>query len=299
MMPDRGAVLINALVVVLTIAAIAAALLTRSEAARLRAGDSQVAEQLDLYLDAAERLVPQMLDEIKDGDIVHPEQSWTERRIVPIDRGQVAVDIQDLQGRLNVNWLLREDDYVAETFRTIFASVDVPASLILELRDFLSPSGPRGSAYLNRRPPIWPRGGAVKVIDDLRAVEGMQGRYFDALLPVLTALPPDTRINLNTAPKVVKQAVIAPLPPEMVSDIMTRQEPLSDIASLRRQASEILETESLEALQLERMTVTSMWFRADLVAELDGRTLRRAVIFRVRPGTSEPIRRVYRWALYD
>ena len=58
---DSGIVLINALVIVLAIAAIAAALLTRAEGARVRAMDAQGAQQLALYLDGIELLVPALL----------------------------------------------------------------------------------------------------------------------------------------------------------------------------------------------------------------------------------------------
>jgi len=296
---DRGAVLINALVVVLAIAAIAAALLTRSEAARVRIGSAQVAEQLDHYLDAAERFVPSLIGQVVTDSITEPGQVWATPRVYDIDRGQVAVTMTDLQGRLNVNWLLREDEFVDETFRTVFSQLSVPQSLIFEIRDFISPSGPRGTGYLNRKPPVWPRGGAMKTLEDLRAVEGISPEIFATLKPYLTARPSDQRINLNTAPDIVKRAIVAKLPSELIADVMTRSAPIESIGYLRLLAAEILQTEDFEGLQLERMTTSSTWFRAELTASLDGRTAKRTAVFLVTQDPQNPVQRVYRWAVYD
>ena len=297
---DRGVALINALVVVLTIAAIAAALLTRSEAARIRADASQTATQLDLYLDAAERLAADILRPVAESGVVAPGQAWAERRVFPIDRGQVAVAIEDQQGRLNVNWLRTRDGFVDDTFRAVFAQVGVSQRLVAEIEDFLSPSGPRGTAYLNRTPPVWPRGGPAVALEDLRAVDGMRPQDFAALEPVLTALPPESRINLNMAPPAIKPLLLAPLPSERRSEILADSEPIEAIGDIRRRASEILQTESFDALQLDRMTVSSQWFKATLIAELDGQTRRRVVVYQIDPANPEsPVVRAARWAVYD
>jgi general secretion pathway protein K len=287
--------LINALVVVLAIAAIAAALLTRSEAARMRLQAGQNAGQLALYLDAGERLVPQLLREVVADGLAHPGQDWARAHSFPIDRGTVRIQITDLQGRLNVNWLLASDPYVTETFN----AANLPQALVLEIADFVSPSGPRGAGYLRRVPPVWPRGGPMAVRDDLLEVDGVTPALFKRLTPYLSALPRNTRINLNTAPEAVKRAVLQPVPAEIAADIVQSTAPLQSISEIRRRASILLETEDLDALQLERMTTTSAWFRADLSAELNGHTQRRVAIFVIEPVNEDPVRRAYRWAVYD
>jgi hypothetical protein len=264
---DRGAVLINALVIVLAISAVAAALLTRSESARIRSSDSQNAHQLSLYLDSAEALVPGLLDEVIDGSAAHLGQAWASDALsFPIDRGSVAVEITDLQSRLNVNWLMRDDAYVQDLFAALFAELDLPQSLLREITEFVAPNGPRSvNDYLSRRPSVLPRGGPLRTLDDLREVTGM------------------TR----------------PFPPLVQTEFLDRDTPILSLSELRERVIEVLETEEIEDLPLDRLSVSSNRFQADLTAELGGLSQRRKLVFRIRPGTERPITRVLRWAVYD
>ena len=300
MKPDRGAVLINALVVVLAISAIAVAMLTRSEEARHRAASAQDAEQLDLYLDAAERLVPQFFDGVLEEFAVYPAQSWARSGIsYPIDRGQVSIKIEDLAGRLNVNWLLESDDYVSKVFRDVFAEVGVPPSLVTSIEDFISPGGPSSGGYLSRRPPIVPRGGPMQSVEDLREVAGMRPDIFAKLSPVLSALPRDTQLNLNTATDFVKRAAIDPLPKELIGEIMDRKDPIIGMAEIRQRATDILGTEDLDDLPFDRITFGSRYFRAELTATLGEHRQRRIVVFELHPSAEIRVQRRFRWAVYD
>ncbi|KMW59440.1 General secretion pathway protein K [Candidatus Rhodobacter oscarellae] len=280
---DRGAVLINALVVVLAIAAVAAAMLTRSESARIRGAGASQAAQLSLYLDGAERLLPALLADVTDNPIAHSGQSWAKGpHRFPIDRGRVAISLVDLQGRLNVNWLTRDDDYARDVFRATFTELGLRPALVNALAIFVAQRGP------------------AMTVDDLRAVPGIATGEFAAMRSSLSALPVDTRLNLNTASDAVKRAAIAPLPPELITEIMQRQTPIQSTSELRKRAEELLGTEELDHLPFDtRLTVGSMWFRADIRADLGDLHLRRALIIQIDTTAETPTRRVLRWAVYD
>jgi len=298
---DAGVVLINALVVVLAISAVAAAMLTRSETARIRAVNAQATHQLDLYLDAGERLMPVLLQDLTDGTAVHRGQSWASGNLrYPIDRGGVAATLADLQGRPNVNWLMRDDPYVRDLFARVFADLRLPASLLNEITEFVASGGPRSNAaYVARRPAVIPRGGPLRNIVDLREVEGMTPAYFAIVDGALSALPSDTRLNLNTASDAVLKAALAPLPSDLINEILTRTEPIEGMSELRARATEILETEDLDDLPFDYLTFSSRWFEARLTASLDGRTQGRRALFQIKPGEEVPIRQIHRWAVYD
>ena len=298
---DRGAVLINALVIVLAISAVAAALLTRSETARIRTSDSQNAHQLSLYLDSAEALVPGLLDEVSDGSAAHLGQAWASDALsFPVDRGSVAVEITDLQSRLNVNWLRSEDAYVQDLFVALFTELDLPQSLLREITEFVAPNGPRSvNDYLSRRPSVLPRGGPLRTLDDLREVTGMTPAIFARLEPYVAALPFSSRLNLNTAPKVLRTAALRPFPPKVQTEFLDRDTPILSLSDLRDRVMEVLETEDLGDLPIDRLSVASNRFQADLRAELDGLTQRRKLVFLIQPATERPIRRELRWAVYD
>ena len=298
---QAGTVLINALVIVLAISAIAAALLTRAETARVRAGAAQGAAQLAMYLDGGQELVPGLLDEVAEGGAVHDGQTWARGDLaVPIDRGAVAVRLTDLQGRLNVNWLRLGDPYFEDLFGQVFEGLGVPRSLVAELSGYVSDSGPGTlSAYLRRDPPVLPRGGPAVTVDQLSEVQGMTPAHFATLRPVLAALPTDTKLNLNTAPDAVLRAAVQPLPAELAAEILASEEPFESMSPLRQRAMQLLETEEIDHLPLRYFNVGSSWFRAALVAELDGAVQRREVLYAVDPTKQPPVRRRFGWAVYD
>ena len=300
-MRDRGVVLINALVIVLAISAIAAALLARSHSARLRAGHSQVSQQLGLYLDGIETLMPQLLRPIENGTAVHPGQGWAAPNLTyPIDRGAVDARMSDLQGRLNVNWLMVEDEFADAVFAQVFAELRLPQSLLAEIRAFVSSGGPVSvDGYLARKVPVLPGGGPLRDLEELRAVAGMTPAHFATMQAAFSALPRDTRLNLNTAPKPVLSAVLEPFPPELRSEILARDTPINNISELRQRVIEILETEEVDHLPFDRLTVSSRFFAADLAARLEGVVRQRRVIIAINPIESPATRVIYRWAKYD
>ncbi len=300
---EGGAVLINALVIVLALSAVAAALLTRAESARIRAEDAQGSAQIALYLDAVEALVPTLLHEPLDSGTVHLGQSWAGRdHVYQIDRGTVTARVRDLQGGLNVNWLVQPDDYVRETFARLFAELGVPVSLVDAIADFVRPGGPeRSAAYQSRNPPTLPRGGAIRVLPQLRAVDGMTLAHYRAIAPHVAALSVDDSLNLNTASDAVLRAALAPFPVELVSETLARgpDEPLEGLRDFRNRLIEILETEDIEAYPMDRLTTGSTWFGARLSATLDGQTRVRQAVFMRRQTLPDSVDLAFRWTEYD
>ena len=147
--------------------------------------------------------------------------------------------------------------------------------------------------------PVLPQGGPVLVLEELRAVSGMNAAHYAQIESVLSALPSDNRLNLNTAPKPVLAAVLEPFPPELRAEILNRETPISNMSELRQRAIEILETEDVDHLPFDRLTVSSRFFAADLAANLDGALQQRRVIFVINPTETPAIRVVYRWSNYD
>ncbi len=305
MRSQRGVVLINALVVVLVIASVTAALLARSEAARSRAASTQNAQQIAFHLDAMEDLAAMILAPVGlSGAVVHPGDPWAvQTHVYDIGAGQVRGELADLQGRLNINWLAAgENAYVDETFRRLFVAIDLPAGLVAEIRAFLAPGGPRDlPRYLRAPVPTEPRGGPLNVLDELKLLRTLEPGAFDILARYTTALPPDTQLNLNTAPMEVLRAALHPLPTEVQVEYtrIDRDGPIDSVTEVRNMTIEILETEAIEGLPFDRFTVSSQWFQADLAAELNGQIAARRVILRRFPfNAPEPSVRA-RWSLRD
>jgi general secretion pathway protein K len=302
---DRGAVLINALVIVLVISSVAAALLTRAEGARVRSAENQSAQQLDLYLDGVEGLLPVLLRSARsDSGVVHPGQAWAKTAFVfDIDRGRVSAGITDLQGRLNVNWLSQPGDaYARETFERLFAAIDLPRGLLDEIAAFVGPTGPRNiNAYMDRPQSVQPRGGPVASMQALRIVEGMTAAHFEVLQRYVSALPFDAKLNLNSAEEPVLRAALDPFPSEQTSAFFTdrRKAPLASISDFRQRTIEILETEDVDNLPFDHLSVGSVWFLARLTAVLEDRQKTRLVTIFHDTLNDEPTRVAFRRTVFD
>ena len=302
---DAGVVLINALVIVMVLAAVAASLLARSEGARQRAALGQAAVQMELYLDGIEVLVPQLLKAaVADGGPVHPGQGWASERLrYPIDRGGVTARIDDLQGRLNINWLVvPEEILVLPAFQRLFSELDLPAELLTAVREFLAQGGPRNrQPYLARPVPVLPRGGPVSRVEQLAVVEGMTPAYLGRLAPYISALPENAQLNLNTTPEQLLRWVLVGLPVEVVEKTLAARDegPLDDILPLQLAAQEAMDPDDYAAYPLERFSAQSQWFGARLTAELEGARLTRRVIYRQSLGREGVTTIRLRWAEHD
>ncbi len=303
MTADRGAVLINALVIVVVIAAIAAALMTRAESARLRGADAQISAQLKLYLDGGQGLVPRLLEDQADGGAVHEGQVWARQSFdYAIDRGTVSARLRDLQGGMNVNWLVNGGEAMQAAFAGLFADLGVPGSLVLAIADYLQAGGPDSvDVYLSRVPPERPRGGAIRVLPQLKAVAGMTGEYYRRLSPHLSALPTEARVNLNTASAQVRRAMLADFPPELVSETLAAldEAPMDSLSPMRTRLIELLGTEDVEAYPFDRLGVGSDWFGARLTARLGDHARSREVVLQRVLQPKPGFRVIHRWTEYD
>lgn len=203
----RGVALINALVLVAALSAITVTLLQRVEQARTRLSGMLEADQLGLYLDAAEQLAFDMLTSSgQDKEIVHLGQAWA-RPLVdePIDRGTVSLRISDLQGRFNLAWLNRpvedEDDLqeqamFQDAFEQLMQVLALDQQVRRRLTQALDPElGQRVTAWgRSTRPPDLP----LTALQQMRLINGVNDHDINRLAPYMTSLPTQAGPNLNT-----------------------------------------------------------------------------------------------------
>ena len=282
---DRGAILINALVILSAIAFVATGLMALASAGQARLSATAGTHQATMYASAAQTLIPDLLAADRTGGIAdHPGEIWaTEGYTVPIGRGSVSLSISDLQGRLNVNHLAAPDDAARAEFAYLFASLGLPSTLLAEVIAFLAPSGPaQPVAYLSRDLPVLPRGGPLRRIEELAEVEGMTPERLALLADYVTALPAGVQaINVNTAPAPVIEAVLARVGVGADGARVLMQDraraPFTSVPDFRARADALLGAKALERLALERTSVGSSHFEARITALVDGvRTLRLA-----------------------
>ena len=288
----RGMALINALIVVTALAAVTLALLARTDAARQRLDIRFGTDQAGLYLDAAEQMAHRLIQTSAPREYVHAGQAWAAGRSGhDIDQGRVGWQMEDLQGRFNINWLSREGS-MGEAARIalplLARAQGVPDATATRLRNAVDPHSMfRASAFggggAASAPPPLP----LILPDVLRLVPGAGGDRLDRLMPHLAALPPDTALNINTVSPEVLAAFLPGLRPGELAELTARRRdaPFPEVAGFLEWAEVVFGPENTLLLETLDLSTGSDWFEVRLIARLDSVALRRSAVVRRRDDT--------------
>ena len=246
---------------------------------------------------AQQGLIDDLQDDIKNGaqldDCV--EERWAvQLPPTPYEDAFLSASVQDLQGRFNINWLVtdsgngfvRQQDRVrelAQLLEAILPDQSNPSRLANEMADWLDsnnivdePEGAEDAEYRDRRTPNMPAAHE----SELRALLGFQATDMpeDPMAwGLLTALPPGTSLNVNTAPQQVLDAVVGSLAgPAGVKAVMDSRndEPISDLDTLLAMpAFSDMEKDDRDLLK-SRLGVGSEYFQVMVDVEVDGQLSR-------------------------
>ncbi|MGI9202556.1 MAG: type II secretion system minor pseudopilin GspK, partial [Woeseiaceae bacterium] len=129
---------------------------------------------------------------------------------LPIEGGEVFGNIEDLQGRFNVNNLIDDrgeiDEENLNQFRRLLNALGLDPRFAGITADWIDsdvepsfPDGAEDSIYTGMIPPYRTPNLPLASISELAAIEGMDRATFKVLEPHITALPGPTKINVNTA----------------------------------------------------------------------------------------------------
>lgn len=219
-MRTQGVALIIAVVTAAIIAALATqissyTLLDESRVSTLISSDSALQIGLGGEGLAAETLKTIVLQ--SPGQI-NFSQGWAVPHTLPYSDGQIRLQIDDLQGRINVNNLVNSNgtpnDVLIAQLKRLFLIEHVDPRLVDKLVDWIDndtlPYGSDGAedaVYLGLTPPLRPANHSITSVSALRYLPGMEPAQLERLLPYLAALPPGTKLNVCTA----RAAVLASL----------------------------------------------------------------------------------------
>lgn len=148
-----------------------------------------------------------------------------------VEGGQVKGQITDMQGRFNLNNLVRGDapsppDIGA--FKHLLQSLSIDPNLSDAVIDWIdtdsnaSPAGAEDIDYLQMKPPYRAANQPLQSVEELRLVRGFTREIVDKLRPLVTALPQPTAINVNTAPKEILAALFY-TKPDVVDQLVTQR----------------------------------------------------------------------------
>ncbi len=235
---QRGVALVTALLVVSLATVAAVAMATRFQIDLRRTGNLLNGEQAYAYALSAESWANVVLrEDLRESKHDSLDEGWsTALPPIPVEGGFVNGRVEDLQGRFNVNNVVKVGGSVnklqLEYYKRLLDLLGLEPELAPALLDWLDgdinatfPDGAEDDEYLRADIPY--RAGNRPLVDvsELRLVKGYTPEVILALEPHVTVLPVPTPININTATPIVLQALHAELDESDIEQLIaTRDE---------------------------------------------------------------------------
>lgn len=169
-------------------------------------------QQARLYALGGEQWAAAILvRDLKENQTDHLDEVWaTLPPALPVEGGSLTSDIQDLQGRFNLNNLLRQDNTIDESWlqalQRLLDRLELNPGIAQAIADWIDPDmeprsldGAEDGEYVGHTPPYMAANRPLVSISELRLIKGMDEESFNRLAPHICALPGFTPINVNTA----------------------------------------------------------------------------------------------------
>ncbi len=210
---QRGVAVLTAMLIVTIGTIIAVNLMWQATLDIRRAEAALAADQGLMFVQGAEAWAADILrqDQVDSPNSDNLSEQWAiELPPLPVDGGTITGKLEDLQGRFNVNNLLKadgtENELARKQFERLLNSLDVDPALAGAVVDWLDPdtdmrfpSGGEDVAYSGIDPPYRTANGTITTVSELMAVAGFEREVYTRVAPYVAALPIGTKLNVNTA----------------------------------------------------------------------------------------------------
>lgn len=226
MMRQRGVALITAMLIMALITTLTFSLEWDNSLDLRRTYVSMYREEaIQAALGAESWVLTILRQDSQDSSTDHFGEIWAaEMPVLPLGgpgeslQGQIFGDIEDLQGRFNVNNLVDNngevDQQALEQYQRLLFSLGLDARLAGVTADWIDadqeasfPDGAEDAVYTGVLPPYRTPNQIIASTSELAALDGMDKATLDTLLPHIAALPAGTSINVNTATGPVLQSL--------------------------------------------------------------------------------------------
>ena len=147
-------------------------------------------------------------------DAYDTDNSWWNNGdplVFPLPDGYIEGQLEDAQGKLNINSLLdnsnKPDPIIKLRFERLFATLGINKELVGALIDwidadqnFTGSEGAEADIYIGLEPPYLPADQPMEDISELRLIHGIDLETYSKLIPHITVLPDaNSSLNINTA----------------------------------------------------------------------------------------------------
>ena len=210
---QQGVALITALLIVVLASIIASSMLSTQNVSIHRSGNLFLGEQAWWYAIGAENWATQILKrDREDNEYDHEGEDWAQNMdYLPVEGGFLSGALSDAQGRFNLNNLVgKNPDKAAKQFERLLGFIKgidpYSANVIVQsTRDWVDddieprfPEGAEDDYYLGLEMPYRSANRPFTSVSEMLLVRGVTADIYRAILPFLSALPPDTTVNVNT-----------------------------------------------------------------------------------------------------
>lgn len=210
---QRGVAVITAILIVAIGTSIAVSLLWESTLDQRRTESAVLGDQGLLWVQGAEAWAADILrqDLVDSPDADSFADIWAiELAPLPVEGGTIAGQLEDLQGRFNLNNLINadgsENELAVAQFGRLLASLDIDPAIAGRTVDWLDadteprfPDGGEDVLYAGETVPYLTANVNVTSTSELMAIMGMEKEAYEQLEPFVAALPQGTTLNVNTA----------------------------------------------------------------------------------------------------
>jgi len=228
---ERGVALITAVLVVAIAAVIATSMMSRQNFDTQRTANIIHRDQAMAYALGAEYWAGVELGrDAQQNSYDHLRENWAyDLPPLPIDGGYVNGQLQDLQGRFNLNSVL--DPLQAERFARLCQALNVEPDFIPALQDWIDDdtevreNGAEDESYTVMDPPYRTANRPLADASELLLVRGVSVQDYNTLALYVSALPGAGAINVNTASPLLLQSLTRDVtPPDVERLIAIRAE---------------------------------------------------------------------------
>ncbi|WP_277560117.1 type II secretion system minor pseudopilin GspK [Acinetobacter beijerinckii] len=219
---QAGVALLTILVMVALATILAATIAKRQTNTAENTGYLMRQNQSLLYAKSAEAFFSELLNQDSDNgnSVDHLQENWAKPMPpFPVEDGSVSGRLIDESGKFNLNNLVKVDgNQVDESarrwFEKLLQRVGLPAELSQAVIDWqdsndetMGAMGAESNYYQGLDPAYLTPNTKFHSVEELKLVRGFEGKNFDLIRPYVTALPEQTKINMNTAPALLLASI--------------------------------------------------------------------------------------------
>ncbi|MEE8387128.1 MAG: type II secretion system minor pseudopilin GspK [Acidiferrobacterales bacterium] len=248
--PQGGLALITVMLVVAVVASISVFLSLGQQIWLRQSGNIYDRSQAEAVRQGAVDFAAIVLElDANNNKTDHLQEIWASQ-LPPfaVEQGEVAISVEDAQGRFNLNNLINKgvpSTHDIGVYRRLLAYHQIDTVLVDTLLDWMDadqrvrPGGAEDNEYLSRPVPYLASNQAITDLEELRFIKGYTPEIISSLRNVVVVLPAHRPINVNTAVPSVLGALYSSMSLSDAEDLAKtiRKDPLNNIADLAKKVS--------------------------------------------------------------